>query len=461
MTTRSKRSAKSAGVEALIGQDGEMLRRLLREALQQILEAEMTAAVGAGPGERTAGRLGYRAGYYSRGLVTRIGKLELRVPRDRDGRFSTELFARYQRSEKALVSALAEMYVQVVSTRKVKAITEELCGHTFSASTISRINTSLDGVLSRFAERRLDEAYPYLVLDARYEKVRLDGVIQSQAVFVAIGINWDGRRCVLGVELSNRESRSSWTNFVKGLKARGLHGVEFVVSDDHAGLKRAVAELLPEAVWQRCYVHFLRNALDYLPRKADDDCRQELRWLYDRRDLKEAQQDLQAWLQRWAQRYPRLTRLGRDPHRRDAQLLPATTSAPQAPEVHQPARTAQRGDQAPHPSGPHLPESGQLPAAGPGALRRDPRRVARRSPLPEYGLPQGAEKGPAASRSLKNIDIDLSHDTEFAQLDAHNLHGATGSGFADCRPVPGQQRVPAGTLCALTTNFSAVYSFFA
>ena len=118
---------------------------------------------------------------------------------------------------------------------------------------------------------------PYLVLDARYEKVRLDGVIQSQAVLVAIGINWDGRRCVLGVELSNRESRSSWTNFVTGLKARGLHGVEFVVSDDHAGLKRAVAELLPEAVWQRCYVHFLRNALDYLPRKADDDCRQELR----------------------------------------------------------------------------------------------------------------------------------------------------------------------------------------
>ena len=279
----------------------------MREALQDVLEAEMSEALGAGPGERTEGRRGYRAGYDNRGLVTRIGKLELRVPRDRDGRLSTELFARYQRSEKALVSALAEMYVQGVSTRTVKAITEELCGHTFSASTISRINASLDGVLRRVAERRLDEAYPYLILDARYEKVRLDGVIQSQAVFVAIGINGDGRRGVLGVELSNRESRSSWTAFVKGLKARGLHGVEFVVSDDHAGLKRAVAELLPEAVWQRCYVHVLRNALDDVPRKADDDCRQELRWLYDRRELKEAQQDLQAWLQRWAQRYPRLT----------------------------------------------------------------------------------------------------------------------------------------------------------
>ena len=262
----------------------------------------MTEALGAGPGERTADRVGYRSGYYSRGLVPRIGKLELRVPRDREGRFSTALFARYQRSEKALVSALAEMYVQGVSTRKVKAITEELCGHTFSASTVSRINKSLDALLRRFAQRRLDEAYPYVILDARYEKVRLDGVIQSQAVFIALGINEEGRRQVLGVELSNASHNPAGRR-VKGLKTRGLQGVEFVVSDDHAGIKRAVRELLPEAVWQRCYVHFLRNALDYLPRKADDDCRQELRWLYDRRNLKEAQQDLQAWLTRWEQRY--------------------------------------------------------------------------------------------------------------------------------------------------------------
>ena len=307
MTTASKRSAKLARIETLVGRDRELLKALVKESLQEVLEAEMNEALGAGRGERTAQRLGYRAGYYSRGLVTRIGKLELRVPRDREGRFSTELFERYQRSEKALVSALAEMYVQGVSTRKVKAITEELCGHTFSASTISRINKSLDTMLRRCAQRRLEEPYPYVILDARYEKVRLDGVIQSQAVFIAIGINWEGRRQVLGVELSNRESSSSWKEFLKGLKTRGLNGVEFVVSDDHAGLKRAVRELLPEAVWQRCYVHFLRNALDYLPRKADDDCRQELRWLYDRRNLKEAQQDLQAWLKRWEKRYAKLT----------------------------------------------------------------------------------------------------------------------------------------------------------
>jgi len=307
MTATSKVKPSVVPVEALLGQNRDLFKQLLRESLQEVLEAEMTEAVGAAPGERSPGRTGYRAGYYGRGLVTRIGKLELRVPRDREGRFSTELFERYQRSEKALVSALAEMYVQGVSTRKVKAITEELCGHAFSASTISQINKGLDGALQRFATRALEEPYPYLILDARYEKVRIDGVIRSQAVLIAIGINWEGRRQVLGVELANRESSTSWKEFVRRLKQRGLHGVEFVVSDDHDGLKKAVAELLPEAAWQRCYVHFLRNALDYLPRKADDDCLQELRWIYDRRDLKEAQADLAAWLKRWERRYPRLT----------------------------------------------------------------------------------------------------------------------------------------------------------
>ena len=307
MTATAKGKSSVTSLEALLGQQGELFKRLLKESLQEVLEAEMTEAIGAAPGERSAERSGYRAGYYGRSLITRIGKLELRVPRDREGRFSTELFERYQRSEKALVSALAEMYVQGVSTRKVKAVTEELCGHAFSASTISQINKGLDGALARFASRALEEPYAYLILDARYEKVRIDGVIRSQAVLIAIGINWEGRRQVLGVDLAHRESASSWKEFLQRLKQRGLHGVEFVVSDDHDGLKKAVREMLPNAAWQRCYVHFLRNALDYLPRKADDDCLQELRWIYDRRDLKEAQADLAAWLKRWQARYPKLT----------------------------------------------------------------------------------------------------------------------------------------------------------
>jgi putative transposase len=199
------------------------------------------------------------------------------------------------------------MYVQGVSTRKVKTITEELCGHEFSSSTISRIVQKLDEELERFAHRRLEEPYPYLILDARYEKVREDGAVRSQAVLIAIGINWEGRRNILAVELASRESLSSWKELLAGLRQRSLHGVEFVVSDDHAGLRRAIARSAARSsVAQRCYVHFLRNALDYLPREADDDCLQELRWIYDRRDAQEARQDLSAWLLKWGKRYAKL-----------------------------------------------------------------------------------------------------------------------------------------------------------
>src|SRR3974390_2802403 len=309
MHTMTKRQGKSGtiDVKALLREDEEFLRALMRAALQEVLEGEMTEALGADRGAGGAGRQGYRSGYYGRTLITRVGKLELRVPQDRAGRFSTELFERYQRSERALVAALAEMYVQGVSTRKVKAITEELCGHSFSASAISAINQRLDDGLAQFAGRPLAEALAYLILAARYERVREAGVIASQAVLIAIGIDWDGRRQVLAVELANRESRSSWRDFLLGLKARGLPGAEFVGAAAPAGLRAALREALPEAAYQRCYVHFLRNALDYVPRRVDDDCLQELRWLYDRRDLAEARRDLAAWLAKWSGKYAKLT----------------------------------------------------------------------------------------------------------------------------------------------------------
>src|SRR3569832_640499 len=180
--TRKQNTAKLINWKELMGEGSDFLRPLVQEVVQQVLEADMDEALGAEKGERTPNRLGYRSGYYGRTLVTRVGKLELRVPQDRQGRFRTEVFERYQRSEKALVGALAEMYVQGVSTRKVKAVTEALCGHEFSASSISQINKSLDAVLTAFANRRLSEPYPYLILDARYERVREGGVITSQAV---------------------------------------------------------------------------------------------------------------------------------------------------------------------------------------------------------------------------------------------------------------------------------------
>jgi putative transposase len=287
-------------------QEDEALRALLQATVQEVLEAEMDEALGAAKGERTGERRGYRSGYYGRKLTTRIGTLELRVPQDRGGLFRTEVFGRYQRSEKALLLALAEMYVQGVSTRKVRAVTEELCGHGFSASSVSAITVQLDTELNRFMGRALTEEYAYLILDARYERVREAGVIAPRAVLVAIGIDWDGRRQVLAVELADRESTTAWRDFLIGLKQRGLSGVHLVVTDDHEGLKKAVAETLPTALWQRCYVHFLRNALDRIPRSADRTCLQELRWLYDRRNATEARTDLAAWLTRWQDKHPKL-----------------------------------------------------------------------------------------------------------------------------------------------------------
>lgn len=308
--TRLKKDSSKNGItrqelmKLLMEEDG--LKALVQRLLQEVLEAEMDQTLLASKGERTDSRLGYRSGHYSRKLVTRVGKVELRVPQDRHGRFSTELFERYQRSEKALVTALMEMYIQGVSTRKVKAITEELCGHEFSASAVSEMNKKLDEELKAFMNRPLEQEFPYLILDARYERIRDEGVCRRRAVLVAIGIDWEGRRQILSVEIAPKESASHWKDFLLRLKSRGLRGVYLTVSDDHPGLKRAVMETLPDAFWQRCYVHFLRNAHDHLPRRVHDDCLMELRWIFDRHDLTEARRDLGSWISRWQSVYPKL-----------------------------------------------------------------------------------------------------------------------------------------------------------
>ena len=311
MTRKNQNSGKNVTLDVekvkdVLVEQKDFLVPMVQEAMQTVLEMEMEETLGAGRYERNEGRVGYRSGYYRRRLITRVGTIQLRVPQDRSGHFSTQVFEQYQRSEKALVGALAQMYVQGVSTRKVAAITEELCGHEFSASSISEITRRLDGQLKQFSQRPLELEYPYVILDARYERVREEGLIVSRAILIALGIDWEGRRQVLAVDYAPRESQNSWREFLLGLKERGLHGVRLVVSDDHPGLKRAVREVLSEAWWQRCYVHFLRNALDYLPRKADDDCLQELRWMYERRDLEEARGDLKGWLEKWAAKYPKL-----------------------------------------------------------------------------------------------------------------------------------------------------------
>jgi len=305
--TQEKLSKKSQLFKEFLSEDSGFLKEIVKTSLQEILEAEMDETLGANKSERSASRLGYRSGYYTRNLATRVGKIELRVPQDRGGFFRTEIFERYQRSEKALVTSLMEMYLQGVSTRKVKKITEELCGTQFSAQTVSNLNKTLDAELEKFATRKLDVEYPYLILDATYIKVRDHGVVRSQATLIAIGVNWDGCREILAMELANRESTTSWRDFLIKLKERGLSGVNFVVSDNHEGIKKAVEETLPIAIWQRCYVHFLRNAFDYLPRKKTiDDVLTELRWIYARSTLKDAKEELCVWLNKWHEKYPKL-----------------------------------------------------------------------------------------------------------------------------------------------------------
>jgi putative transposase len=249
-------------VQEVLLDDPTFLREIVERVVQQILEAEMTEHVGAAPYERVEGRTGQRNGYKPRALHTRVGTLNLLVPQDREGTFSTRLFSRYQRNEKALVLALMEMYVKGVSTRKVKEVTEELCGTTFSKSLISSLAGSLDAELQAWRNRRLEaNSYPYLFVDARYEKVRVDGRVVSQGVLVVSGVRDDGFREILAVEVADTESEASYHELFRSLKTRGLGGVELVVSDDHQGLKAAAFRHFQGASWQRCPVHYARNLL--------------------------------------------------------------------------------------------------------------------------------------------------------------------------------------------------------
>jgi transposase-like protein len=242
--------------------DADFLREIVERVLQEVLEAEMTEHVGAAPHERTDTRKGHRNGHKPRMLRTRVGTLNLLVPQDREGTFSTRLFSRYQRNEKALVLALMEMYVEGVSTRKVKDVTEELCGTTFSKSLISSLAGRLDAELEAWRSRPLEaKAYPYLFVDARYEKARVDGRVVSQGALVVSGVRDDGYREILAVEVADTESEATYQEMFRSLKSRGLSSVELVVSDDHKGLKAAITRHFQGASWQRCQVHYVRNLL--------------------------------------------------------------------------------------------------------------------------------------------------------------------------------------------------------
>lgn len=276
------------GLFTSTGRD-EAFAKLLETILNQVLDAQSTEQLGAERYERNDERAGYRNGYRDRDLTTRIGTITLRVPRHRNGEFNTDMFNRYQRSEQALILAMIEMVVNGVSTRKIKMVTEELCGKSFSKSTISSLCQQLDPIVEAFRNRPLDKHYPFVVVDAIYIKVRENGRVRSKGLLIAKGINEDGYREILGFQLADSESKSSWGEFFSSLKERGLENVDLVVSDDHKGLVAAIEKHFQGASWQRCQTHFSRNVLDATPKKLQSEIKELLRQMYNAINLKNAQ----------------------------------------------------------------------------------------------------------------------------------------------------------------------------
>jgi putative transposase len=263
MARKSKDSELRDAWQAAVVSGDDGMRALVQRVVQQVLETEMTSFLGAENYERTSERRGYRNGYKARLLKTRVGELELLVPKDRDGQFQTELFERYQRSEKALVLAILQMYVEGVSTRKVRDITEALCGLEIGKSQVSALAQKLDEEVRQWRERPIENSYPYLMIDARYEKVRRGGEVISQGVLIVVGISAQGLREMLGVWVADSESEASWGEVFSDLSRRGLRGVHYLVSDDHQGMRRAIDRHFQGVVWQRCQVHFVRNILNH------------------------------------------------------------------------------------------------------------------------------------------------------------------------------------------------------
>jgi putative transposase len=293
-----------AGAREALVNDPSFLRQLVEAALNRFLDAEISEHLQAGPYERSDARTGYRNGYRARQLKTRVGTISLSVPMDREGTFRTELFDRYQRSEKALVGTLMEMYLEGVSTRKVREVTEALCGTSFSKSTVSRLVGSLDADLAAWRERRLEVAYPYLIVDARYEHVRVNGQVVSQGVLVVKGVREDGLRELLAVEVADTENEVTYEDLFRRLKDRGLRGVQLVTSDDHRGLVNAIRKHFQGVSWQRCQVHVARNALGKVGRKHQRAISADVRAIFNAPSLEWARELKAEIVERWTRTHP-------------------------------------------------------------------------------------------------------------------------------------------------------------
>ena len=288
--------------ESGLSQMSEAVRIMLNEAMR----IERSQVIEAGPYERSERRRGYANGFKPKTLETRLGPLTVQVPQTRGVEFYPSALEKGVRSERALKLAVAEMYVQGVSTRRVTAVMEQLCGLEVSSTQVSRATKLLDEELNAWRQRPLGEV-PYLVLDARYEKVRHGGSVISCAVLIAVGVTPDGRRALLGVSVSLSEAEVHWREFLSGLQDRGLHGVKLVVSDDHAGLKAAREARFAGVPWQRCQFHLQQNAGHYVPRiSMRSEVAADLRAVFDAPDRPEADRQLGIAVRKYEKTAPKL-----------------------------------------------------------------------------------------------------------------------------------------------------------
>lgn len=306
MTHQNQSNVLEQVLELLHDNGHEGYAQVLELILNQAMLIERSQALGAEPYERSADRRGHANGFKPKTFNSRLGKLNLQVPQTRGVEFYPSALERGERSERALKLAVAEMYVQGVSTRKVAAVMQELCGTEVSSAQVSRASQLLDEELQKWRERPLGET-PYLILDARYEKVRIDGKVIGCAVLTAIGILPSGKRSILGVSVSLSEAEVHWRDFLAGLQQRGLCGVQFVVSDDHKGLKQALQTRLTSVPWQRCQFHLMQNAMHYVPKlEQRREVAVDLRSVFNASDRREADERLARLVTKYQQTAPKL-----------------------------------------------------------------------------------------------------------------------------------------------------------
>jgi transposase-like protein len=306
MTYEDDYSIPAEVLEQICEEGFDALPDLVRIMINTAMKIEREKHLGAGPYERTPERRGRANGFKPKTMATRVGEITFDIPQVRECDFYPSALEKGIRSERALKLALAEMYVQGVSTRKVAAITEQMCGFQVSSSQVSKATAELDEQLQAWRERPLGRMQ-YLYLDARYEKVRQDGQVRNSAVLLAVGVNEDGKREVLGVSVSLGEHEVHWRNFLQNLVSRGLSGVELIISDDHAGLGKARQAVFGGVPWQRCQCHLQRNAQAYVPRKSmKADVAGDIRAVFNAPDRQEADALLKKTVTKYAQDAPRL-----------------------------------------------------------------------------------------------------------------------------------------------------------